>query len=277
MHNKTPFSNIFLSPALALPMNPLSSPEDHPTQRPHAVALTQGEHQPVRLSQTDLSVSWDQLLDLNNPSQFVIGQLGQSLDGRVATPTGESKYINGQAGLLHLHRLRSMVDAVVIGVKTAEVDDPLLTVRLLEGAHPARVVIDPKGTLSPDAKVWLNDGVRRIVITEDGVEPRCPQGVEHVTIAWDGHHLAPSKILHCLSELGLQRILIEGGPDTLARFINAKCLQRLHLIVAPIILGSGKQGINLEAITSLSQAIFPQVKYYALGDEILIDCHFQSL
>lgn len=255
----------------------MSSPDDHPTQRPRAVDLPQGEQQPARLSPVDLSDSWDQLLELKNAHPFVIGQLGQSLDGRVATPTGESKYINGQAGLLHLHRLRSMVDAVVIGVKTAEMDDPLLTVRMLEGAHPARVVIDPKGTLSPDARVWLNDGVRRIVITGEGVEPQCPQGVEHMTIPTDDQHLAPSKILHCLGELGLQRILIEGGPDTLARFINAKCLQRLHIIVAPIILGSGKQGINLEAITSLSQAIFPKVKFYALGDEILIDCHFQTL
>ena len=63
----------------------------------------------------------------------IVGQLGQSLDGRIATKTGHSKYINGPAGLAHLHRLRSLMDGVVIGVGTAIADDPLLTVRRVPG------------------------------------------------------------------------------------------------------------------------------------------------
>ena len=78
---------------------------------------------------------------------MVVGQIGQSLDGRIATESGHSKYINGPAGLTHLHRLRALVDAVVIGVGTAIADDPQLTVRRVSGQQPARVVIDPKGRL----------------------------------------------------------------------------------------------------------------------------------
>ena len=74
---------------------------------------------------------------------FVVGQIGQSLDGRVATAGGHSHYINGPAGLAHLHRLRAIVDAVVVGVGTALADDPQLTVRHVAGRNPARVVIDP--------------------------------------------------------------------------------------------------------------------------------------
>ncbi len=75
----------------------------------------------------------------------VVGQIGQSLDGRIATESGHSKYINGPAGLAHLHRLRALVDAVVVGVGTAIADDPQLTVRRVAGPQPARVVIDPEG------------------------------------------------------------------------------------------------------------------------------------
>ena len=84
----------------------------------------------------------------------IVGQIGQSLDGRVATESGHSKYINGPAGLVHLHRLRALVDAVVVGVGTAIADDPQLTVRRVSGPQPARVVIDPKGRLGADARMF---------------------------------------------------------------------------------------------------------------------------
>ena len=87
---------------------------------------------------------------------LVVGQIGQSLDGRIATESGHSKYINGPAGLVHLHRLRALVDAVVVGVGTAIADDPQLTVRRVAGPQPARVVIDPKGRLRARSQ-----GVRR--------------------------------------------------------------------------------------------------------------------
>src|SRR5207253_8868900 len=98
-----------------------------------------------------------------------VGQLGQSLDGRVATETGHSHYINGPAGLNHLHRLRALVDAVVVGIGTALADDPQLTVRRVAGPQPARVVIDPRGRLPSGAKLLAQDGTRRLVLTAAGV------------------------------------------------------------------------------------------------------------
>src|SRR5437764_1940338 len=77
----------------------------------------------------------------------VVGQFGQSIDARIATPTGSSHYINGPAGLAHLHRLRALVDVIVVGVGTALADDPQLTVRRVAGPSPARVVLDPSGRL----------------------------------------------------------------------------------------------------------------------------------
>src|SRR2546423_387975 len=94
----------------------------------------------------------------------VVGQCGQSIDARIATPGGDSHYINGAAGLDHLHRLRALVDAVVIGIGTAIADDPQLTVRRVAGPNPARVIIDPKGRLPLNARVLAADGTRRLVV-----------------------------------------------------------------------------------------------------------------
>src|SRR5438270_2681906 len=85
----------------------------------------------------------------------VVGQIGQSIDGRIATVTGHSKYINGPAGLAHLHRLRALVDAVLVGIGTAVADNPQLTVRRVAGPSPARVVLDPRGRLPPDANARI--------------------------------------------------------------------------------------------------------------------------
>src|SRR5882724_10160038 len=104
-----------------------------------------------------LSSPWD---DLFGPLRsgtvddlVVVGQIGQSLDGRIATESGHSHYINGAEGLAHLHRLRALVDAVVVGIGTVLADDPQLTVRRVAGPHPARVVIDPRGRLPAGARL----------------------------------------------------------------------------------------------------------------------------
>src|SRR5262249_46258615 len=149
---------------------------------------------------------------------LVVGQIGQSLDGRAATATGHSHYINGAEGLDHLHRLRALMDAVVVGVGTALADDPLLTVRRVAGPNPARVVIDPNGRLPAAARALRDDGVRRLVITAEGAGARLPAGIECVALPVSQGRLDPRDVLTGLAARGLRRILIEGGPGTVARF-----------------------------------------------------------
>jgi riboflavin-specific deaminase-like protein len=207
---------------------------------------------------------------------MVVGQIGQSLDARIATETGHSKYINGPAGLAHLHRLRALVDVVVIGVGTAVADDPQLTVRRVAGPQPARVVIDPKGRLPAGAKVLAADGVRRLLIT--AIEtPRegLPPGVETVALSATGG-IAPAAILAALAERGLHRVLIEGGADTVSRFMTAGCLDRLHMVVAPIILGAGRASLMLPPIERADQAMRMPVHAHQLDDEVLFDCDLSA-
>ncbi|HEX5846826.1 MAG TPA: RibD family protein [Rhodoplanes sp.] len=202
----------------------------------------------------------------------VIGQIGQSIDGRIATDGGRREFINGSEGLAHLHRLRALVDAVVIGIGTALADDPQLTVRRVAGPNPARVVIDRRGRLPATARLLADDGVRRLVVTETGVIPNWPSGVEHLPLAAEDGRIAPAAILAALAGQGFRRLLIEGGAETLSRFLAAECLDRLHVVVAPIILGSGRPGCTLATIAHADQAIRPRVRSCPLGDEVLFDC-----
>jgi diaminohydroxyphosphoribosylaminopyrimidine deaminase / 5-amino-6-(5-phosphoribosylamino)uracil reductase len=207
---------------------------------------------------------------------LVVGQIGQSLDGRAATSTGHSHYINGAEGLDHLHRLRALMDAVVVGVGTALADDPQLTVRRVAGPSPARVVIDPNGRLPATARAFHDDGARRLVIAA-GAGARLsagtlPAGIERVALPASQGRLDPCDILACLAARGLRRILIEGGPGTVARFLEARCLDRLHVVVAPIILGGGRASLDLAPITRCDEALRPRTITHVLGEEVLFDC-----
>ena len=202
----------------------------------------------------------------------VVGQVGQSLDGRVATATGHSKYINCPAGIEHLHRLRALVDIVVVGVGTALADNPQLTVRQVAGPQPARAVIDPRGRLGANAKLFADDGVRRLFITTDGSRATPPPGVEVITLPAEDGNIAPSAIVASLAAAGMRRILIEGGADTVSRFIAARCLDRLHVNVAPVILGAGGPGIELPPLERADQAHRMQVRVHKIEDDVLFDC-----
>jgi diaminohydroxyphosphoribosylaminopyrimidine deaminase / 5-amino-6-(5-phosphoribosylamino)uracil reductase len=202
----------------------------------------------------------------------VVGQFGQSLDGRVATETGHSHYINGPAGLAHLHRLRALVDVVVVGVGTALADNPQLTVRHVAGPCPARAVIDPRGRMHADARMFANDDIRRLVITAEGRRPELPAGVERVSLPATDGAIAPAAILAALAARGFRRMLIEGGSHTVSRFLAAGCLDRLHIVVAPIILGAGRGGVALEPVASCADALRPPMRLHRLDGEVLFDC-----
>jgi riboflavin-specific deaminase-like protein len=206
---------------------------------------------------------------------LVLAQLGQSLDGRIATASGASHFINGPAALDHLHRLRAMVDAVIVGVGTVIADDCRLTVRRVAGPNPARVVIDPHGRLPATARVLADDGARRIVLrTAAGTaSPGC---VVLAGPAPDGR-LPPQAILRALADAGLRRVLVEGGAATVSRFLAAGALDRLHVLLSPVILGSGQPGLELPPIDDLGAALRPPTVVHILGGgDVLFDCDLRG-
>jgi diaminohydroxyphosphoribosylaminopyrimidine deaminase/5-amino-6-(5-phosphoribosylamino)uracil reductase len=203
---------------------------------------------------------------------FVVGQLGQSIDGRIATATGHSHYVNGPETIVHLHRLRALVDAVVVGIGTVIADDPQLTVRRARGRNPARVVIDPQGRLPAKARL-LSEGGAPVYAVQGADHPR-PEGVIAITLPAEAGRLDPHAIVQALAARGFTRLLIEGGAATVSSFLAAGALDRLHIAVAPVLIGSGLTGIALPAIDRLDQALRPAMTLHRLGEDLLFDCEF---
>lgn len=208
---------------------------------------------------------------LEHRERFVIGQLGQSLDGRIATASGHSHYINGPEDIVRLHRLRALVDAVVVGAGTVASDDPRLTVRKVEGDDPVRVVLDRAGRLDPGLSVFSDGAAPTLWIQEDPRRPAPADHVELIEMRAGPEGFAPVDVVSMLNARGLNRILVEGGGLTVSRFLEANALDRLHVSVAALLIGSGRPGITLPEIASLDQARRPRVRHFLLGSDLLFD------
>jgi riboflavin-specific deaminase-like protein len=209
----------------------------------------------------------------------LIAQLGKSLDGQIATAAGHSKYINGQAGLAHLHRLRAWADVVVIGVGTLIADNPRLNVRLASGPDPDRVVIDPRGR-SPEQATCLNDpSVRRVVLVGPQATSRSwPAGIESVQLPINPStdQIDTAAIRRWLGRQGWRRVLVEGGAATMSHFLAQGTLDALHLITSPLLIGPGVAGIRAHPLRQLSQKTSFEATSHWLGDDLLIACQLGS-
>jgi riboflavin-specific deaminase-like protein len=227
-----------------------------------------------------LAALYIDLITAGGRGALVLAQLGQSLDGRIATETGDSKYINGDESLDHLHRLRALADAVVVGATTVALDNPRLTTRRVAGPSPTRVVLDPNGRLGAEANVF-DDSAPTLVITRAGLDPpdratehpAAGRGVPVLSLAApDGRMIPPAAILGCLRQRGLATVLIEGGARTVSAFLAADCIDRMLVAVAPMLIGSGTAAVRLPPIGVLDQAIRFDMRLYQLGCDVVFDC-----
>lgn len=219
------------------------------------------------------------LARLRRADRYVVGQLGQSLDGRIATESGESLYINGQCALEHLHRLRSAVDALVVGAGTVALDNPRLTTRLVAGETPLRVILDPNGRVPVDSQCFKDEAGPVLVIRAEDRTPvqPVPARAELLTLPVEADGtICPRRVIRCLADRDLHRILIEGGPRTLSLAVEAQTVDELHVMVAPMLLGSGKPGFTLPPVDRLADALRPQTQtsFFEDGD-VLFACRMR--
>jgi riboflavin-specific deaminase-like protein len=209
---------------------------------------------------------------------FAVAHLAQSLDGRIATASGISRWLSGDEDLLHTHRMRALADAVIVGASTVHHDDPQLTVRRCFGQHPVRVVIDAERRLDGSQRVF-RDGVAPtllLVAADRAGADRHHGFAEIVPVARGPEGLDPHAIRAVLAQRGLHWLFIEGGGATVSRFLQARALDRLQITIAPVIIGSGRPSILLPEILDLTGSLRPRTRRFDLGRDTLIECVFND-
>ena len=200
-----------------------------------------------------------------------IGQIGQSLDGKIALSNGNSHYINEKESIIYLHCLRSISDGVLVGVNTIIKDDPLLTTRQIKGPNPTRLIIDPSLKLTNKYRIF-KDNNKNIIFTNSPKEKK----LNNTTIVKFPKKNFTLNIYKYLKKISLTTILIEGGPTTLSYFIQLKLLNYMQFIISPTIIGSGIDSVKLKPITNLKNAIRLKNTVSKLGKEIIVTLNFNS-
>jgi len=204
---------------------------------------------------------------------FVLGRLAQSLDGRIATSSGASFWISGPGDVLHTHRLRALFDVVVVGAATVRADDPRLTTRLCAGPSPVRAVLDAERRLGAHFRVFRGDGPPTLLfVAADTEGPDRLGEAEIVRLPRaSGPGLAIGALLAALGARGLRRVFVEGGGVTVSRFLADGALDRLHVTVAPLLLGAGVPGFSLPCPDTPAGGMKLAWTLHRLGEDLLFD------
>lgn len=237
------------------------------------------------LNESSGQVPWSLYLPLLPVDRVAIGatviaHLGQSLDGFIATHSGDSRFVTGPENIVHLHRMRALADAVIVGAGTVVADDPRLTTRLVAGPNPVRVVLDPDARVPSNRQIFTDGCAPTLLCQGQGCCTDADYGqAELIEVAADpqgenGIDLA--QLLHQLSARGLRRLFIEGGGVTVSRFLRRGLLTRLQVTVAPLIIGEGRRGLSLPRVARLTDALRPKHGIHRMGSDVLFDLDLQA-
>ena len=209
----------------------------------------------------------------------VTAHLGQSMDGFIATTNGKSHYINCHENIVHLHRMRALADAVLVGSNTVHNDNPQLTTRLVDGPNPVRVVIDPTLRLSPNHHIFAQSEAPTLVICGKGARNEnltFSRHVEILRLPISKEKVSPRDCCQTLASRGLYNLLIEGGGTTVSQFVNAGTVHYLQIALAPIFLGEGKRGFHAPEALEPSAGLRFNMQKYPMGNDILYHCRLTS-
>ncbi len=201
-------------------------------------------------------------------SPYLIAHLAQTLDGFIATNSGESKYISSNDNLTHIHMIRAISDIIIVGYKTVELDNPMLTTRLVTGKSPMRIIIDKNNKLSNKYNVFRNPDNNGYKIINDKTYTK-KENVFQLPL--DKNKFNLNDIYDLIKKLRKKIVFIEGGGATVSEFYNNNKLDRLHICISPSILGKGRSSLMIEKKMSLNEILEHEVRYFQMGTDILCD------
>ena len=212
-------------------------------------------------------------------------KLAQTVDGRVATRTGDSQWITGPEARTLVHQWRAELDGVLVVTGTARSDDPRLTVRHVDGPQPLRLVLDREGTLPPDRTLFSDDAAGRTlaVIGEETDRPAYADALAdagghllRIPETDDEHLDLPALLQRLGTDAGhdaepLQSLLVEAGPGLATALLHQDLVDRFFCFVAPKVVGSGTPSVGDLGITEMDEArTFAEQEWEAVGEDMLL-------
>lgn len=211
---------------------------------------------------------------------IAVGHLGQSLDGFIATHSGDSQFVTGDDNMIHMHRLRAVCDAIIVGAGTVAADNPQLTTRRVPGPNPIRAIVDPQRRLQPSAKVFVDQLAPTLYFCG---RSRMVAGETHVGAATivpldetENGGANVTQVMALLRERGCARVFVEGGGVTVSAFLEANLLDRLQITVAPVFIGDGRPAIRLAPPNRLRDCRRPPCRVFRMGRDMLFDCDLSA-
>jgi diaminohydroxyphosphoribosylaminopyrimidine deaminase/5-amino-6-(5-phosphoribosylamino)uracil reductase len=213
---------------------------------------------------------------------FVGIKLAQTLDGRIADLKGNSKWVTSETSRKAVHQLRAEFDAVLVGANTVLLDDPELTVRLVNGRNPVRIVVDGRLSLPVAQKIfhtslaptWLLTSTKAVKENIRKVHRLIRQGVRVLPIS-SAYPIECGRILRTLAAEDISSVLVEGGAVTVDRFLTRSLGDTLYLFIAPKIIGGGMNGITLSAPRSIRNPMLLKMKNISFsGEDACIEAKF---
>jgi diaminohydroxyphosphoribosylaminopyrimidine deaminase/5-amino-6-(5-phosphoribosylamino)uracil reductase len=210
---------------------------------------------------------------------FITLKWAQTLDGRIATAQGSSRWISSPESQKLAHQLRVVNDAILVGVSTVVNDNPELTTRLVEGRNPLRVILDSKLRIPLDAKVLKNqDKAKTLVATttranKKKLDALKMMGVEALVVPPDKQGKVDlAELLKALGKHNILSLLVEGGGEVITSFLRLNLVDRFVVIIAPKILGKGTDAVRDLNITDLTKAYQLNIeKVYRSGVDIVVE------
>lgn len=187
---------------------------------------------------------------------FVVVKTAMTLDGKIATSTGKSRWITGEKSRKFVHRLRSISDGIMVGINTVLQDDPQLTVRLdgEKGAAPVRVVVDSKGRLPLDSRIVKTSFETKTILAttefapQDKLEKLSSLGVEILLLPEKNGRVDLQELMLSLGKKEISILLVEGGGTLNYSLLNENIIDKIYLFVAPMLLGGQKAPTPLEGV-----------------------------